>query len=437
MNRFLHSLLSRKHLWGESIWVIVGQALFVIGGLVSTKVTLFFIEPGPYGAYSLALSFAILLQMTAFAGIPEAAGRFFATSSEKGQFLEFYRASLALTKKRLLIAVPVGFALFIIFVFLQKVEWASLTLGALVMGVNWAYNELLSQIHLAARDRIAHAIQQALKTWLNVLFLVAMVPLMGTGSGVAMWSVVASAVTVTAIQLFVFRKRTFQKEIRQNSDPSSRENWPKLIQDYAVPHIYWGLPLWLQMSAGRWSLEIFYTTEDVGKYSAVLNIGNASIAILIQILIQILSPYVFKRIGDATDKTRIQNAWRLNLKMIQIGITFIVIATFIAWAFSMPIMQLLSDPKYYSVAGFLPLAVLAGGMSGLSNVLAIGILSGNNSHLLIKPRVVLGIVGTLVTVILTSQLGMIGTFIAITIYGFAQNIVTLIIVRSHLKTQLR
>lgn len=427
-------ILSKKNLWKESLWVLLGQFLFVLGGLVSTKVTLTYISPEPYGAYSLALSLAMLLQMTAYAGIPEAAGRFYSAAVEKSDFLSLFQTCAQATKKRLAITIPIGLMISAMLQVLHYTEWASLALGATVMASNWAINELFSQIHLAARDRKAHAIQQGIRTWLNVLFLVAMVPLFGTGSGVAMWSVVIAAVTVTVIQFFLFKKRILS---RATSSPNpSEKSWQQQVADYATPHIFWGLPLWLQMSAGRWSLEFFQSTEDVGRYSAVLNIGNASIAILIQILIQLLSPYVFKRIGDASEKDRIRHAWRLNKQMIWAGAALVLTLTLIAAVFAQPIMWLLSDPKYYSVTSYLPWAVLAGGLSGLSQVLSIGILSGNNTKLLLKPRIFLGIGGTLVTALLTYQFGMTGTFIAITVYGAAQNLSTWIVVKKHLNHQL-
>ena len=71
-----------------------------------------------------------------------------------------------------------------------------------------------------------------------------------------------------------------------------------------------------QESVDKWALQWFATTEDVGYYAALYQIGFAPIALFGGLLSQLFLPIYFGRIGDAKDPSRVRRANALNTKLL-------------------------------------------------------------------------------------------------------------------------
>lgn len=422
----LQSVLKRKHLFGETVWVLLGQALFVIGGLVSVKVTTHFINPRDMGAYSMALTITSLATDSLLSGPSDAARRFYAAAAEKNSARSFLRAIRIVMQQRLIWFGPLMLAGLAIVGVVGTREWFVLSLGVVAGAILHAFNCIPQEIHLATRQRIIHAAQQALRTWANVGFLIVMVPVFGANSGVALWSVLASTAAITGLQWFFFRRMILARIPAEDVvTEQAVTEWRTDLFAYALPFVFWGLPNWFQSFSNRIALERFASMEVVGQSSVLQTVGALPILIMLTVFTQLLTPFIFGRAGDSSDPERVKSAGRLvGLFVLATG-TFIGLYVTATFLFHQQIFHLLTDQKYWPYSHYLPLAALAGGLFGLANALAVRILAGKDSKKLVWPRIVSALCGTVFNIVGTYKYGLVGSIWA----GIAAGALTLILTK--------
>ena len=83
--------------------------------------------------------------------------------------------------------------------------------------------------------------------------------------------------------------------------------WKLKIIDYIKPFLYWGLFLWLYFNSGKWLVDTFDTTDIVGFYNGIYQIGFTSILLIGSTINAFLLPILFQ-------KTNILGSSEIDLK---------------------------------------------------------------------------------------------------------------------------
>ena len=415
MRSILDRVKGKKHLAKDALIVLIGQVLFIIGGLFSVRVTTTYINPSDYGSYALALSIGGLLLTTAYGGTSEASKRFYEASREGKSINPFLKATWDLANRRSLAMLPFLVAGFVFVVLLLPSEWTSLYVAAAVWAIASGYNAIPTGLHLAAKQRVAYAIQQALRTWLNVLFIVVLVGLYGANGETAMWSVSISMCVSHAIQYLIYRKTLVPKDEAPLAEP--KQDWNETLKTFAWPYVLFGIPVWAYIASQRWALEGFAARDVVGQYAVLVTIGTIPIMTVFNFAIELITPYVFAKAGDGNDKTRSHSAIRLALQLTGVAILVLGSAIVIATFFHRQIFELLADEKYHSYSAFLPFAVISGGLPGISKITSLCLQAGKDSAKLLTPRLVSSGIGTVIVIVLTYSFGLNGVLAGTVIHG--------------------
>jgi O-antigen/teichoic acid export membrane protein len=296
-------------------------------------------------------------------------------------------------------------------------QWLGLAAAALVLSILSGYNNTLSGIQNAARQRAIVAFHGGLDAWLKVLLTVGFMFFLGASSTVVIMSFACSSLIITASQLF-FLYRTIP--IQNGRLPKGR-NWIADVWAYSLPFSTWGAFTWMQQVSDRWALEAYATTSDVGQYAVLLQLGFAPIVLVTGMTMSFLGPILYQKAGDATNRVRTSSVDKIGWRMTQISLLITLLSFVIAFSWHDYLYRLIVGEEYRSSSNLLPWLVLAGGVFSSGQMLALKLMSEMKSAVMTNAKITTALIGTVlnfVGCVLTGLPGVVGGMLASSIIYF-------------------
>ena len=159
---------------------------------------------------------------------------------------------------------------------------------------------------------------------------------------------------------------------------------------------------------------MFTTTETVGLYSVVSNLGFAPIQMVTTAAMTFLMPILFARTGDAKSLDRNSNVRDLTKKLVLLGFYLTAFAVLVTAVLHSYIFQVFVNDSYFSVSYFLPWVVLAGGIFSVAQVYASRIMALLMSKKIITASIgssIIGIAAAIVGVYYFSLAGAVASIV--------------------------
>jgi O-antigen/teichoic acid export membrane protein len=392
----------------EGFWIIFGQILSILGGLVLLRVLTNQLEPSEFGDFSLSLTIAGLVSLVFFGGINNGISRYYSIANEKNDILGYINASTRLIRMVCYAVLILLIAVAIFFIFLKKYNWLWLTLSSILFAVFSSIGSALSGFQNAARQRVIVAWHSFLDAWLRVgLAIVFLVFIESSGLSVLLAYAISSVIVVISQFLFVNRNKRFYQTVEQNVN----HDWQKKIWSFSWPFYATNLFGWAQQSSARWFLERYSTKVDVGFYSVISQLGYTPIQTLTALFITFLTPIFFSRVGDASSQQQNNNIKNLTNKLAISALVVISILVFIAVIFHSTIFSLLVNKKYLSVSGYLPLMLLSGGIFAVAQIYSIRLQSLFMMNKLVSSGIIISIAGVIFSFLGIKYAGIFGAVI--------------------------
>ena len=382
--------LSRHYrLAKEGSWIIVGQISSVLGALVLVRVLTEYLDPVQYGQVALGLTVTGLVDQVAMGGLGNGISRFYSIAAERNALGRYLGASWRLVGYSTLVVLAIGFALLLGLWSLGQRHLIALATAALAFSLLSTYNSTLGGIQNAARQRAVVAFHGGLDAWLKIAFAVAIMLWLGASSTAVVLGYALSALTVICSQLFFLRRL-----IPRHSDASSDTTpWAKQIWAYSWPFSCWGIFTWAQQSSDRWALETLASTQDVGLYAVLFQLGYTPIAVATGMAVSFIGPILYQRSGDATSHARNANVHRLAWRITLVCLTLTLFAFLVTLSFHEWIFRLLVAREFRVVSYLLPWVVLAGGLFAAGQMLALKLLSDMRSTAMLWAKIVTAVLG--------------------------------------------
>ena len=355
-----------KRLAKEGSSIVVGQIMTVVGALVLVRVLTNHLDPAQYGQLSLGLTVAALVNGVVMGGVTNGIVRFYSIAAEKQDLSGYLRASRRLMLYATLVVVVISLLVITGLLWLGYFQWIALLAVAFMFSMLSSYNGVLSGIQNAARQRAIVAFNGGLDAWLKIGLSLLVMFWLGNSSTAAVIGYTCSSLLIIFSQLF-FLRRTIPTLKQQ---PTKDYQWMGQIWAYSLPFATWGIFGLAQQSSARWALEAFTTTETVGLFSVVSQLGYTPIQMATGTALTFLIPILFARTGDAQSLDRNNNVRDLTKKLVLLGFCLTAFAVLVAAVFHLFIFHLLVNDSYFSASYFLPWAVLAGGIFSVSQVYA-------------------------------------------------------------------
>jgi O-antigen/teichoic acid export membrane protein len=384
--------LNFRSLSKEFFIVTLGQILSVVGSIVAVKILTNYLSLIDYGELALGLTISTFFSQIIYGPLSQSIYRFWSSASENDKSKEIFRGALFLQGASFSIVVMITLIIFIVISSIHMpAKWTGLLIAASIYVIFGGFSASVDIIQQAVRQRVIVAWHQILGQWLRPLVIIILFAFLPKSSNTAFWGLVFVTGVVFISQGYFFYKSN--RAIAPWKIRGSSNEWIRVLLNYAWPFCVWGIFTWGQQSFDRWSLQIFGYVREVGLYSALTTIGYTPIIILSSIVMQFLTPYVYRIAGDGLDETRMKQATRINAVASMLFLIIVSAGAVVFVFIGDPIMTLFSSKVYASVSGYLPIIVLSGGLFSAGQILSISLLSKRETKSLLLPKATTAILG--------------------------------------------
>jgi len=399
----------------EGLWFGAGQIVSVVGSLFLVRVLTEHLDPGEYGQLSLGLTVAGLVNAVVMGGVTNGISRFYPIAVEKqdlgGYMYATYRLLLYATVISILIILPLIMGL----LWLGYSHWIALASLVFVFSLLSAYNSALSGIQSAARQRFIVAFHSGLDAWLKIGLVLLVMFWFGNSSISVVIGYACSSFLIIFSQLVFLRRTIIIKKKQSTND----YQWIKQMCAYALPFATWGIFGWAQQSAARWALEAFTTTETVGLFSVLSQLGYAPIQVVTSTGLAFLTPIIFTRVGDMSSTIGKDNANLLIRKLVILGLGLTTIAVLLVAILHSYIFLLLVNDTFFSVSSFLPWVVLAGGIFSVAQLYASKAMALLKTKKIISTMIGSSIIGIVAAIVGTYYFSLMGAVFSMVIHSIS------------------
>ncbi|MCZ7667762.1 MAG: hypothetical protein M5U34_11380 [Chloroflexi bacterium] len=116
---------------------------------------------------------------------------------------------------------------------------------------------------------------------------------------------------------------------------------------------------------------------------------------LTNLVVQLLTPILFQKAGDASNQQRMEATYRANQWLVLISLGITAVAVLAAWLLHDFIFNLFVAPAYGIISPLLPWMVLAGGLFATGQIATISLLSEAETKMLLAPKIGTAVFGAL------------------------------------------
>jgi len=360
----------------------------VLGALVGVRLLTELLDPAAYGELALGMTVATLVNQTVLGPLGNGVTRFYAPAVERGDLGGYLNAV-----RRLVLSATRISALLMLFaiaglLIAGRTEWIAIATAALIFAILSGYTSILNGIQNAARQRSIVALHQGMESWVRFLVAAGFIIWLGATSTVAMVGYAIAVILVLGSQ-YVFFRRTVHK----NATVKDQGSWQEQIWTYSWPISIFGMFTWGQLASDRWALGLFATTEEVGLYAVLFQLGYYPMSMATGMAMQFLAPIFYQRAGDASDSGRNADVSSLSWRLtgLALGVTGAVFL--LALLFHAQILQIFVAAEYVSVSHLLPWVMLAGGVFAAGQAIALNLMSQMKTYTMMAAKIITALLG--------------------------------------------
>lgn len=373
----------------ETFWVGFGQIFSAIGPIFGVKILTNLMPPEAYGELAIAMSAAVFMMYMVRDSLGNAAMRFYSIAKEQNRIADYIQSLKQLFGKITVLSITCYSLVILTLWFSGWSHIAFLGIPIAFFSYFLSTNSLLECIQIGARNRIIVAFHQALLQWLRFLLAAILIYLITRTATVALWGFAVAGLIVVISQGY-FLSKTIAIRIKESSkaSPTDDDSFKIRMIKYGSPLIISSLFTWLFMFTDRWSLGAFRSTNEVGLYFALYQIGFFPTILFSKILLQVVLPVLYEKAGDGIDKKRMNIVYKTNLTLTGIVIILSVFAAVILFMIHSQVFNLLVAKEYRAVSWLLPWIVLSGGLYAAGQIPLISIMSGDSTVEMIPMKVI-------------------------------------------------
>ena len=378
-----------SRLFREGFWIVLGQIMTVMGSLIGVVILTRLLDPSSYGELALGMTVAGLFNYTVYSPLQSGATRLYTQAREEADLGSYWTALRKLTIASTgVIIVLVVVALFCLSI-AGRPGWLFITAIISAYAILSGYNTILNGIHNAARHRSITALHQSLESWLRVLLASGLLLWLGATSTVA-----AIGYALAALLLLGSQYMFFNVIIRNRvSQVDEVKKWQSKLWTYSWPFATWGICSWAQLASDRWALGLFLTTNEIGLYTALFQLGYYPMLVAMGSLIEFIAPILFQRADNAKDRLRRVTATKIAMQITYLSLSMTVLIFTIALTLHAQIFNLILTKEYASISFLLPWILLASGIFATSQTIALRFMIQIDTKILIMPKVITSLLG--------------------------------------------
>jgi len=374
----------------EGTWIAAGQISSIIAMLVSVRILTEYFKPSDYGTLVLLMTVAGLTNQVTLGALANGMSRFFVVASERLELDSYLNACGRLVIYSFFVASALVLILSLIISSTNYNQLLLLIFAVALTSFFTGVNNCISSIQNAARRRHVVAINLVLEGWMKIGFMLVAIHLMGVSITNVILGYLVSAALLSFINYLLLRT---PRKVWKEQKNSTTEKWVAEIWQYSWPFSTWGLFTWGQQISDRWTLELFTSPSDLAYYAIAYQLGFSPSNIALSFIVTLLYPLVYQKAGDSSDQTRRQDARKLILKTLKLGLLLTVVLTIVAATTHQLIFTILVSSDYIQASKYLPWMVMAGGLFANGQILTLQFMVDFRTRPLMKIKIITSSIG--------------------------------------------
>lgn len=380
-----------RRLSKEGAWIVIGHASAVLGSLAIVRVLTELLDPAAYGELALGMTVASAVNQIVTGPLINGVARFYAPAQEQNDVNGYLHAVRHFMSAATMVIAAMMLLTVTGLLVAAQTQWIGIATAALVFATLTGYNGVLGSVQNAARQRSIVALHQGIESWARLLVAACLLLWLGATSTVAMAGYAMGAAIVLGSQYVFFRKTLARDMV--GADQAAR--WHGPIWQYSWPFGAWGIFSWAQQASERWALEIFVSTQEVGLYAVLFQLGYYPMSLVSGMAMQFLGPIFYQRAGDANDNRRNQNVSKLSRRLTLLTLAFTGGVFLAALIFHTQIFRILVAREYVVVSYLLPWMLLAGGIYAAGQTIALDLMSQMKTRAMVLAKIATSSLGVL------------------------------------------
>ncbi|MBI5923197.1 MAG: oligosaccharide flippase family protein [Betaproteobacteria bacterium] len=366
----------------ELLWIVAGQSLVLLLGMLTLKLLTYLLGPEEYGRFALGLTIAGTLNLFVYGPLGHAVARYFHICANRGSLAE-----LEYLSKRLLQGIALGVLMIGIAVTFWNGSdhvWGVLILSALGYGVaSGTLSVWLAELN-TRRERRSYSILQSADALLRLVGSVVLVMLVGILGSAAMSGFLLGALASLLLTWWLGRRQTttpgeFGKLFGKDALGRDFGAYAGSISLFAVPAIF-------SNYGDRWIIQQMLSDAHVGIYVALAQIANAPANLILAIFSQTINPILFQLAGDATDSESIRVSRQMLYRAMLQLIGLLALMTIVSYALGEWIVITLTSSEFVPYASLLWVLVLSAAIFQIGQALAAEAFLYNRPFQLFFPK---------------------------------------------------
>jgi O-antigen/teichoic acid export membrane protein len=396
-----------RRLATEGTWIVFGQVATFLGALAGVRLLTELLDPSAYGELGLGMTAGALLNQVLLGPLSNGATRFYSAAIEQSDVSGYLSGVSHLLLRA---AGVIGLILLATIAGLLTTERSSfigITIAVVIFALVSGCNSILSGIQNAARQRSVVALHQAAEVWARFLIAALLIQTLHSTSTMAVWGYVAGSFLI-----FISQYRHFRKTHYAQRASNQKLDWQIKIWQYSWPFGAWGVFTGLQLASDRWALEHFATTQEVGFYVVLFQLGYAPISMVTGMAMQFIAPILFERAGDAGDMRRNELVNKITYRLTALALGLTCLVSFLALCYHRQIFNLLVAKEYSSVSSLLPWMILSGGIFAAGQTIALNLMSQMRTYAMVRVKIFTALFGILLNFVGAHWYGIAGVIFA-------------------------
>jgi O-antigen/teichoic acid export membrane protein len=401
----------------EALWILVGQAGTIVGALLSIRILTELLSPAAYGELALGMTASTLVSQLILGPLSNGVTRFLSPAIEKNALGAYFAAVVHLVIKGTIAIVAMCLIVVAAMHWIAGTDLIPLVVGAYVFGTLSDYNGLFNGIQTAARRRRLVAVHQVMEATFRLGFAAAYITAFSASSAAAIWGFTSAIVFVLASQVYFFK----QTLVYEPGMPGEARKWEWQIWRFSWPFAAWGIFTWAQAASDRWALGVLSSTESVGLYAVLFQLGYYPVSLAAGMAAQLFTPIFYQKAGDGSDHQRVGDVDLLNMRLTRVALGLTSLGVITSYLFHHQLLALFAAPKYGSASFLLPWMVLAGGLFAAGQMRSLSVLTQMKSFRLIYPKVLTAVLAVVVNAVgayLFGIAGVVSAMVAVSVVYF-------------------
>lgn len=390
---------------------IINDTLIVGGGrlaaamamLLTIKVLTNYLSVLQYGEFVLALTFYNFITQLIMGPLGQGVGRFYIEAEKSGDLGGFWGAVKKLFKKSFaLIFVIFSFALGILNLLKYETDAGVLLLGlAFFLGYIGGLNDIFCSIQNMALKRFISVRNNLIDIYLRLLFIPFLMFLFDATAIVALLAYILSGLLALIINLIG------KKDIGMIAN-QAKHNWEGKIIGLAGNAFLWGIFVWLVQASDKWSIGLYSSAADVGKYAVIYQLSYVPVVMIFSVANTILAPLIFK--SSKIDLSGKSNIFAFAIAAIALGFLFYEFL-------GATILVFLSSVDYAEYSNLMPVLYLSAILYSIGDLFSIQRLGSMDFEIVRRNKIIAALAGLLFNILGAKYFGVAGVAYSMLIYS--------------------